>query len=144
MNKITELRKQIKQLDKQIDKLQNQRTDLHFEIRKLVEAEERAKVEKKFHVGDVFLQNDGITNYHCTIMKLYEVLEVELGRWPSVKVREYAIGYSDGELYTHISKFVIRDYNVGKKITHKEFEELKEIIYNPEQYEGSKWEVKSK
>lgn len=140
---IKDLIKERKALDKQISKLREKDTDIMFKIRDLQAAEVKAKIEKKFHAGDYFLNNVGVQNYHCDVLYLYEILEVTSGR---VKAREYKIGYSDGDYYTHIEKCTLRDYNlcnVGKKITQKEFLEIKEIIYNPEQYEASKWNVKA-
>lgn len=142
---IKELEKRLKLITKQQEKLSNEANDIRFKIRDLIEKEQQAKVEKKFHVGDYFLDNIGIVNYHCDVLRLYEVLSVDLGRWPTVNVREYKIGYSDGNFYTHIEKITFRNFaNVGKKITQKEALEVKEIIYNPEQYENSKWNVKER
>lgn len=142
--KIKDLLKERKAIDKQVSKLRDKSTDIMFKIRDLQAAEAKAKIEKKFHVGDYFLNNVGIESYHCDVLYLYEILEVTSGR---VKAREYKIGYSDGDYYTHIEKCTLRDYNlcnVGKRITQKEFLEVKEIIYNPEQYESSKWNTEAK
>ena len=130
--KIKDLIKERKVIDKQLDKLRHKQTDIMFKIRDIQEAEIKAKLQKKFHVGDYFLNNIGLKSYHCDVLYLYEVLEVNSR---NLKVREYKIGYSDGDYYTHIEKCYLKDYNlcnVGKKIKAKEFEELKNIIYNPE------------
>ena len=142
--KIKELTKKLKALRKQREKLSDEETDLMIQIRDLEEAEAKAKIEKKFHAGDYFLNNIGIVNYHCDVLYLYEILEVTTGRWPKVKVREYKIGYADGDYYTHIEKSELRmgDYtlcHIGKRIKTSEVEEVKNIIYNPELYEESKW-----
>ena len=139
---IKELQKELKAIQKQEDKLRNKATDIQFKIRDLKEKELSAKVSKIYHVGDYFVYNNGITNYHCDVLTVHEVLGVATGRWPQVRVREYRIGYSDGDYYTHIEKVSLKYFDkVGKKVNQKQFEELKEIIYNPERYENSQWDV---
>ena len=139
---IKELQQKLKVIEKQKDKLSSEALDLQFKIRDLREKELSAKVSKIYHVGDYFVYNNGITNYHCDVLTVHEVLGVVTGRWPQVRVREYRIGYADGDYYTHIEKVSLKSFTKkGKKVTKKQFEELKEIIYNPERYENSQWDV---
>ena len=90
-----------------------------------------------------FFRDNGITYYHCDVAEIVEVIEITKGRhYPHVTVRAYRIHYSDGDYSTGIEKYQLSDYKVGRKITKKEFAELKEIILNPDTFEKSKWYVK--
>ena len=139
---IKELQKELKAIQREEDKLRNKSMDIQIKMRDIHEKELREKVAKKFHVNDYFLSNNGVTNYHCTVFDLYEVLEVKTGRWPQIKVRHYKLGFADGDYYSHIEKENLQNFSqVGKKISKKQSEELKDIIYNPELYENSKWNI---
>ena len=140
---IKKLQKEARTYEKEGEKLQNKCLKIWDKINELQREKQRANIENKFHVGDVFFKYNGITYYHCDVAEIVEVIEITKGRhYPHVTVRAYRIHYSDGDYSTGIEKYQLSDYKVGRKITKKEFAELKEIILNPDTFEKSKWYVK--
>lgn len=144
MATITELKAKIKRLDAKEKEISKQKWDLYHEIDKIRDEQAKARANKHLKIGDIRLTNDGITNYHCDVMKLYEILDINSkGKWVKVKARVYKLGYADGDYYTRID--VERDMNVetlisAKRIKKSDLVELKEIFSNPDSYEKSKWD----
>lgn len=138
--KIKEIKKQIKTLQSESDKIQNKLFDLYQKINKLEDEEYAEKVTKKYKIGDIVVNNMGITNYHCNVLVMYEILNI----LPNIKTRVYTIGYADGDYYSRIrveNNLSFSDLGKGKKVSAKEAEDIKKIITDPDSYETSVWNI---
>jgi hypothetical protein len=100
--------------------------------------------------------NEGITNYHCDALKIYEILEAsehtnkcKRNGIPStyisfyVKVRTFTIHTYDGDRISTVETRQCSDIDTllkAKKISKEEFEDFKAtLLMNPEAYDDSKW-----
>ena len=156
MNKVTELKRKLKAIEKQQTQLEKQEATLYDEIAQLEQANRVAKIGKNIHTGDIRMINEGITGYHCDAIVIYEILSVTKytriykrngvpSTYPyfNVKVREFAIHAYDSSRISRIE--TKQDCNIdtllkAKKISKEEFEEFKStILLNPDSYEASKW-----
>lgn len=156
MNRITELKRKLKAIEKQQTKLEKQETALYDEITQLEQADRVTKIRKNIHTGDIRMINEGITGYHCDAIIVYEILSLtehtrtcKINGIPStytffiVKVREFAIHAYDGSIIGRIE--IKQDCNIdtllkAKKISKEDFEEFKNTVFlNPDSYEVSKW-----
>lgn len=145
MSTIKALKAKMKRLKFREREINKQILSLYLEINKVRDERAKARVNRHLKIGDLRLINDGITNYHCDVMALYEILDINLrGKWAKVTTRVYRLGYADGDYYTRID--VERETDVetlikAKRIKATDFTELKEIFSNPDSYEKSKWDI---
>ena len=157
MPTITELKRQIKGLQKKQTELTRQECALQDEIFELERDKWADKVRKHIHAGDVRMINNDITGYHCDALKIYEILEVsehtnkcKRNGVPStytsfcVKVRTFTIHVYDGDRISTIETKQCSDIDTllkAKKISKEEFEDFKAtLMLNPTSYDGSKWD----
>lgn len=145
MATITNLRAKLRRLEKQERDIQKQVHEIYMQINDLEDERAVARITKSIKAGEVRIINEGITNYHCDPLRMYEVLSVNANkRHCKIKCRIYSLSYSDGD---YMSRIIIdndtsaKQLLSAKKIKAKDLAELKEIFVNPESYERSKWDL---
>ena len=162
MTKATELKRKIKELQDKQNKLMKQEYILQDELTELERSKWLDKIRKNIHIGDIRLLNNGLTNYHCDLMNVYEILDVsehtnkcKRNGIPftytscSIKVREFTIQAYDGDRYSRIETKTCFDNTEAllraKKISKTDFEDFKATVFlDPDSYDGSKWDVNKK
>ena len=162
MSDISDLKTKIRRLKKKEDELQKQRWELEEEISFLQNEKYQSRIKKNIHVGDIKIINEGITNYHCDPLAVYEILDVSSsiyrykhnGEWVkgrerhTIKARKYSINCYDFEMRGIVELQSISDANADKLLKAKnmskaDFEEFKMTLFlNPDIYEKSKWNPK--
>lgn len=161
MNEIAEMKKKIRSLQKKQSELSRQEDELRDEVRKLENAKRIDRIRKGLHEGDVRIVNEGVTHYHCTPLRIFEIIyfKEHTGKYfhngvPTtyqsftVKVREFGIHCADGDMNSYVE---VRPYNdvddllKAKKMPKADFEEFKQtLLFDPQAYENSKWDPKRK
>ena len=162
MSTIAELKRKIKTLQKKQAELREQEYTLMDEVSFLQNERYQARIKKNIHVGDIKVINEGITQYHCDPIRVFEILEVSShksrykhnGEWVlgkeyhTIKAREYSIHCYDFDMSGNVE--VHNDMQAdtllkAKKMSKADFEEFKTTLFlNPDIYENSKWDPKKK
>lgn len=144
MDKIEKYEAEIDELQKQIDALEKKKDKIINKIR----IEEEKKLQAKLaeiKVGDKLIKNEGITQYHCTVLTVYEILDIHQDEhYRPLIVRQYRINYADGDFYTTISaeRLFVSDISDYEKLEDAEFTDLLRYFLTPQLYENStKWDV---
>ena len=160
MATIAELKRKIKSLQRKQKKLSEQEWALQDEVSNMQNEKYQARIKKNIHVGDIKVINEGITQYHCDPIRVFEILEVTShksrykhnGEWVlgkeyhTIKAREYSIHCYDFDMSGNVE--VHNDMEAAtllkaKKMSKAEFEEFKTTLFlNPDIYEKSKWNPK--
>ena len=138
--KIEALQEEIKQLYAEDESIQNKIHKALLKIQKLENEKYTENLTKTFKVGDFVVNNMGITNYHCEVLVMYEILQL----LPYIEVRKFTIGYSDGDYYCRINKDTIsyaEELFKGKVASAEEVKDIKKIITDPDTYETSIWNI---
>lgn len=162
MNQITELKRKIKNLQKKQAELSKQEYALIDEVSFLQNDKYQARIKKNIHVGDIKVINEGITQYHCDPIRVFEILEVNSsvhrykhnGEWVkgkeyhTIKAREYSIHCYDFDMSGNVEVHNDMEADTllkAKKMSKADFEEFKTTLFlNPDIYENSKWDPKRK
>lgn len=159
MATITELKRKIKNLQKKQSDLLREECALQEEIYDLERGRWADKVKKNIHAGDIRMINEGITDYHCDALNIYEILSVsshinkcKRNGIPStytsfnVKIRKFTIHCYDNDRVSCIETKQCCDIDTllkAKKISKEDFEEFKStILLDPRSYDESKWNPK--
>lgn len=160
METIASLKRKIKAIQKKQNDLMAQECELEREICDLERDRRVDKIRKGIRAGDVKVINEGITDYHCDAMKVYEIISVservnkcKRNGVPStyvafnVNVRIFTIHAYDGDRYSCIETKQCVDFDAllkAKKMKKDDFEDFKStVLLDPKSYDGSKWNPKN-
>ena len=141
MRTIKEIKKDIRQANKDYREAYERMSALQSELYRTTRDTMIARIEKRYKTGNVYIRVDGLTNYHCDPLIMYE-FQRKSGK-DGFHARIFKLRYADGDwwtsiLFERVDYATLDDMPKMKKLDNSAYAEVINILVN-EPEKGEAW-----